>query len=60
MDIFFLENIQTIAPAIVWIFSKKKILRKKITQKQAAKIFETNEVSIRNTAKKLYQIIPIY
>jgi transcription initiation factor TFIIIB Brf1 subunit/transcription initiation factor TFIIB len=53
-------NPRAIAGAIVWIFSKKKILRKKITQKQAAKIFETNEVSIRNTAKKLYQIIPIY
>ncbi len=53
-------NPRAIAGAIIWLFSKKKVLNKKITQKHAAKIFETNEVSIRNTAKKLYRIISIY
>jgi len=44
---------RAIAGSILWILKKKKRISKKFSQKELAKLFETNEVSIRLVSKKL-------
>jgi len=48
---------RAVAGAVLWLLGKRKILKKRFTQKELARIFETNEVSIRIAAKKIRYII---
>lgn len=48
---------RAIVGAILWLLGKRKKLKVRYTQKELAKLFETNEVSIRMAAKKIRNVI---